>query len=510
MHMNEGNLKRLNRNTQAVQSAQMLHYPIKVLQIGEGNFLRGFFDWMIAESNKQGHFEGSIAVTQPRPSGKRKIEELKQQDGLYTLMMRGFHQGEEVEHTEVISVFSKVINPYEEWREFLEMAEIPTLEFVVSNTTEAGLKYQPTPFVEGEPIEAFPGRLTAFLYRRYLHFQGDPEKGLIMLPCELLERNGDSLKQCVRKHCVEWELPKSFIEWVEQDNLFLNSLVDRIVTGFPVKESHELFSSLGYEDTLLTTAEAYHLWVIEGDPALDKRLPLQQSGLNVRWVKDLAPYQLRKVRILNGLHTLMAPLGILFGLKEVKQAIEHPDFHQLLYQAIEKEIIPSLPYGHDELLEYGESVLERFANPFVQHFLSDISLNSISKFKVRLLPTLEDYHERNGKLPASIVRGFAGLLRFYKGETVNGKNIGKSFGGQEYIIQDDLQIIGFIQDQWRLHDKKEVTTRQFIEAILHNQQLWGKDLNTIHGLAEELTNHLTEMIDGDFQMKGIGPAKLNF
>ncbi|MGE7878716.1 tagaturonate reductase [Peribacillus muralis] len=494
--MNKADQKRLDQGTKSVSHAKMLDYPIKVLQIGEGNFLRGFFDWMIAECNKQGHFKGSIAVTQPRPSGKGKIEEMKQQDGCYTLMLRGSHQGVKVEHTEVISVFSKVINPYEDWREFLTLAKIPTLEFIVSNTTEAGLKYQPTPLVEGKPIEAFPGRLTAFLYQRFLHFGGASDKGLIMLPCELLERNGDSLKQCVLKYCTDWDLSKTFMDWVERDNLFLNSLVDRIVTGFPVKESAELYSSWGYKDTLLTTAEPYHLWVIEGDPGLDNRLPLQRSGLNVRWVKNLAPYQLRKVRILNGLHTLMAPLGILFDMEEVKQAIDHPDFHHLLCEAIEEEIIPSLPFSQAELLEYGESVMERFANPYVHHLLSDISLNSMSKFKVRLLPTLEGYYEWNGRLPASITRGFAGLLRFYKGEVINGQYIGKSFKGKEYIIKDDLPVIEFFQKQWSLHDRKEISAKQLIEAILHHQELWGKDLNTIKGLANELTHHLEEMIEG--------------
>jgi len=341
MNINKSPIKRLSKDTKAVQSSHKMDFPIKVLQIGEGNFLRGFFDWMIHECNKQGHFKGSIAVTQPRPAGKGKIEEVKRQDGLYTLMLRGFHQGKKVEHTEIISVFSKIIDPYEEWMEFLALSENPELEFVVSNTTEAGIKYQPIPLEEGKPMESFPGKLTAFLYHRYQHFNGDAKKGLIMLPCELLERNGDSLKQYVLKHSRDWDLPKPFMEWVDRDNLFLNSLVDRIVTGFPANESDTLFAEWGYKDTLLNTAEPYHLWAIEGDPCIDQRLPLQQSGLNVRWVKDLTPYQMRKVRILNGSHTLLAPLGILSGLEEVKQAIDHPEFNQFLSNAIEKEMSSS-------------------------------------------------------------------------------------------------------------------------------------------------------------------------
>ncbi|MDM5359088.1 tagaturonate reductase [Peribacillus sp. ACCC06369] len=495
MYMNKGHLKSLSKDTKAVQNQHMMDFPIKVLQIGEGNFLRGFFDWMIYECNKQGHFLGSIAVTQPRPAGKGKIEELKRQDGLYTLLLRGFHQGEKVEHPEIISVFSKVIDPYDEWMEFLTLSENPALEFVVSNTTEAGIKYQPIPLEEGVPIESFPGKLTAFLYRRYLHFNGDAEKGLIMLPCELLERNGDSLKECVLKHGSDWGLPKPFMEWVDQDNLFLNSLVDRIVTGFPANESEKLFEEWEYKDTLLNTAEPYHLWAIEGDPSIDERLPLQKAGLNVRWVKDLVPYQMRKVRILNGSHTLMAPLGILSGLVEVKQAIDHPDFYRYLSMAIEEEIIPTLPFAHNEMMLYGKSVLERFMNPYVHHLLADISLNSISKFRVRLLPTLEEYYKAKGSLPDCIVRGFSGLIRFYKVYEVNGNYIGKSFTGKEYVVKDDIKTIEFFREHWLRYESGDISLLQLIEAILSNQYLWGKDLGYIKNLGNELCLKLAGMID---------------
>ncbi|MGG0286481.1 tagaturonate reductase [Peribacillus butanolivorans] len=495
MNNNQSHVKSLSKETGAVQIGHMMQdYPVKVLQIGEGNFLRGFFDWMISECNKQGHFQGSIVVTQPRPTGKGKIEKLKQQDGLYTLMIRGFKNGEKVDNKEIISVFSKAIDPYEEWDEFLALSQNPTLEFVVSNTTEAGLKYQPIPWEEGVPIESFPGRLTAFLYQRYLYFNGETEKGLIMLPCELLERNGDMLKQCVLQHSRDWELPKSFMDWVDQNNLFLNSLVDRIVTGFPAKEAEELFASWEYEDSLLNTAEPYHLWAIEGDPSFDQRLPLKQSGLNVHWVKDLVPYQMRKVRILNGSHTLMAPLGILSGLEEVKQVIDHPDFNRFLRQAIEEEIIPSLPFDRNEMIIYGESVMERFMNPFVHHRLADISLNSVSKFKVRLLPTLEDYFEKKDRLPVCVVRAFAGLIRFYKVQKVKENYVGESFGGKEYVVKDDVKTIEFFKEQWLRYEAEEISLKQLVETLLGNQHLWGKDLNKFSALVDELCYHLEVML----------------
>jgi tagaturonate reductase len=282
---------------------------------------------------------------------------------------------------------------------------------------------------------------------------------------------------------------------VDRDNLFLNSLVDRIVTGFPANESEKLFAAWGYKDTLLNTAEPYHLWAIEGDPCIDQRLPLQKSGLNVHWVKDITPYQMRKVRILNGSHTLLAPLGILSGLEEVKQAIDHPEFNQFLSNAIEKEIIPSLPFDQNEMKLYGESVLERFKNPFVHHLLADISLNSISKFKVRLLPTLEEYHREKGRLPDCIVRGFSGLIRFYKVNEMKGSYIGKSFAGKDYVVKDDLKSIEFFSEQWLSYENGEIPLRQLIEATLSNQYLWGKDLSDITNLGNELCQYLEGMID---------------
>lgn len=495
MNINQTHLKLLNKNTRSVQNEYMMQdYPVKVLQIGEGNFLRGFFDWMIHESNKKGHFQGSVVVTQPRPTGKVNIEKLKQQDRLYTLMIRGLQDGEKVEHKEIISVFSKAIDPYTEWAAFLALSQNPTLEFVVSNTTEAGLNYQQISYEEGEPIESFPGKLTAFLYQRYVYFNGDPKKGLIMLPCELLERNGDILKQCVLQHSTDWELPKPFMDWIERSNLFLNSLVDRIVTGFPINEANSLFKEWGYEDELLNTAEPYHLWAIEGNPSLDQRLPLKQSGLNVHWVKDLAPYQIRKVRILNGSHTLMAPLGILSGLDTVGQVMDQSDINGFLRQAIEKEIIPSLPFDRNEMKEYAESVLERFMNPFVHHRLADISLNSMSKFKVRILPTLEAYYEKEGTLPTNVIQAFASLIRFYKVRKIEGDYIGKRFNGEQYVVRDDVQTLAFYSEQWLRYETKEITLHQLVEEILSNKYFWDKDLKKITGLVSALCQQLHEIL----------------
>jgi tagaturonate reductase len=473
---------------------QMLMYPVKVLQIGEGNFLRAFVDWMIQACNRQGLFKGSIAVTQPRPTGKAKIEELQRQDGLYTLIVRGFRAGRQVEEKEVISVFSQALDPYGHWEEFLKLAENPELDIILSNTTEAGLTYSPFDWVSGQPIASFPGKLTAFLYRRFTRFAGDPEKGLMLLPCELLERNGDLLKEIVLKHAADWKLSQEFQIWIQQHNHFLNSLVDRIATGYPASEAESLFTEWGYEDKLLNTTEPYYLWAIEGKPELDARFPLRQAGLNVHWVDDLRPFQLRKVRILNGAHTFLTSTGLLHGLNEVREVVEHPVYGPWVREAIMHEIVPSVPLSEAELLIYAEEVLERFLNPFIQHRLTDIAMNSLSKFKVRLLPTLETYLEREGKLPPLITEAFASLLLLYRvSKDEDDKFIGSRLNGDSVVLKDDLEALQFLADAWQQFDQNSMTLQELICGILANKGLWGKDLNELTGLADSLRDTMTSL-----------------
>jgi len=495
LNNSQDTLNPLNKKTAPIQDNYVgLEYPIKVLQIGEGNFLRGFCDWMIHQCNKKGYFQGSIAVTQPRPAGKEKIDKLKEQDGLYILLTRGVENGDRVTSSEVISVFSQVINPYEEWNTFLELAANPTLEFVISNTTEAGLNYQPTLLEEGVPIQSFPGKLTLFLYHRYLHFSGNTEKGLTMLPCELLERNGDILKECVLRYSKEWELPEAFIKWLKEHNLFLNSLVDRIVTGFPKGEADSLFKEWGYKDSLLNTAEPYHFWAIEGNSKLDHRLPFKKSGLNVHWVEDLSPYQTRKVRILNGAHTLMALRGILSGMETVKEFMENSNFSHFLHEVIKKEVIPSTQGDFNENIVYAEEVFERFTNPFIHHRLADISLNSLSKFKHRLLPTLKSYVDLNGALPLGIVQAFGALIRFYKTEKLKGIWTGEDFNGYPYILKDEEYVLEFYREQWLQYQENQISLLQLVENVLGNKDFWDENLNRIEDLSNLVHKYLAEIL----------------
>ncbi|WP_188881655.1 tagaturonate reductase [Alicyclobacillus cellulosilyticus] len=470
--------------------------PVRVLQIGEGRFLRGFFDWMIHACRKQGLFDGSIAVTQPRPGGAEVLRALQAQDGLYTLVVRGLEDGTPVERSEVIAVFSTILNPFEQWAEFLALAEDPHLQFVVSNTTEAGLVYEPVPVPETACPASFPARLTWFLYRRFRHFQGAADKGLICLPCELVEGNGDRLREYVVRHSADWGLPDAFVCWLKQHNRFLNSLVDRIVTACPSAEAEAWRRRLGYEDDFLTVAEPYYLWVIQGDEAVERVLPFRAAGLNVHVVADLTPYQLRKVRILNGAHTLMAPVGILSGLTHVREVMADAELAAHVRSAIDDEVIPTLPLDQAETKQYAATVWERFANPFLEHRLLDIAMNSISKFRVRVLPSLRAYVERKGALPPRIVRSFAALIRLYKvrrAEDGAAGYAGITWRGTPYVLRDDPEVLARFHQAWCAFERREIALRDMVRSLLAQPELWGEDLGGVEGLVDALCRELQDM-----------------
>ncbi|CAI6086672.1 tagaturonate reductase [Cohnella sp. JJ-181] len=489
---------RLSRTTlppdEAERYDRMKAYPVKALQIGEGNFLRGFFDWMIHRCNRQGLFEGSVAVCQPRPMGAAKLAELREQDGLYYQWIRGLQDGRLTDERELVAVFSRTVDPYAEWEAFLALADLPELELVVSNTTEAGLVYAETDWAPERAPSSFPAKLTLLLYRRFERFGGDPAQGLLLLPCELVERNGDLLQEIVLRHAGDWALPEAFSAWVRAHNRFLNSLVDRIVTGFPAAEADRAFAEIGAEDRLLNAAEPYHLWAIEGESEMDARLPLASAGLNAVWTSDLRPYQLRKVRILNGAHTLIASIGLLHGLETVGEAVGHPVYGELIRAAVMEEIVPALPLPADEMRRYADEVLERFANPYVRHKLTDIAMNGISKFKARLLPTLEAYMTmREGELPPRIVLAFASLVRLYRVREADGGWAGSRLSGEPVALRDDAAALSYLAELWARADRGELTTPELVADILGQTGWWGRDLNEAAGLKEALTAELARM-----------------
>jgi tagaturonate reductase len=371
----------------------------RVVQFGEGNFLRGFVDWAIHEANKAGHFGGSVVVLQPIAHGLVPV--LNEQQGLFSLVLRGQQEGERVVSETIVSSISRGLECESDWERVLECAQQPEIDIVVSNTTEAGITYVPEDSMELNPPISFPGKLCAFLYRRFVTFDGAPYRGMLVIPCELIDRNGDNLRMIVERLAVEWGLGADFVRWLNESNVFVNTLVDRIVTGYPGdEESAEFNRKWGYEDRLIVTAEPFYLWVIEGPREAAERFPVHKAGLDVLWVDDMTPYRTRKVRILNGAHTSTVATAYLAGIDFVKDAVEDKVIGAYLRAVIFEEIIPTLDMAENELTRFASQVLERFQNPFIRHRWLDISLNSISKFKARVLPSML-YHLERGIYPLS-------------------------------------------------------------------------------------------------------------
>ena len=415
--------------------------PERVIQFGEGGFLRGFVDWMLQKVNESSDFNGNVVVVQPIEQGM--CDMLSAQNCVYTHVIRGV----EGVDTTVVDVISRCVKPYEDFGAYLALAENPDFRFVVSNTTESGIVFSDEDKLTDAPPKTFPAKVTLLLKRRFELGLG----GFIFLPCELIDRNGDNLKRCILKYADLWELGDEFKNWIEKDNIFTNTLVDRINTGFPRGED----LGLGYEDNMLNTSEFFHLWVIETEHDLESELPFASAGLNVIVTKDkLEMYRTRKVRILNGAHTSLVPYAMLEGFDTVKSCIDDERMCAHLRRCVFDEICPTLDLPKDELLAYANSVVERFGNPYIKHYLSAISLNSVSKFKVRVLPSILEYIKRYNKMPETLIFAFAKLIEFYKTD----------------MPQDAPEVIEFMKN----HSTRE---------ILANVDFWGQDLSF---LAEEI------------------------
>lgn len=381
-----------------------------VLQFGEGGFLRGFVDYFFHKLNEKGLYDGKIVVVQPIEKGL--IDVLNEQNGVYNLFLRGIENGEVInEHTEIHSI-SRAVNPYVDYNAYLELAHNPDLRVIISNTTEAGIEYLGTEKLDDAPPKSFPAKLTAFLYERFRAGLN----GFILLPCELIDNNADSLKKCVLQYADLWSLGEDFINWIENKNSFCNTLVDRICTGYPADEVEELTKIIGYKDRMIDTAEIFHLWVIQGN--FENELPFNKAGFNIVWTDDVKPYKKRKVRILNGGHTSMVLSARLYGLETVGECLRDETVSAFLNQCIFNEIIPTLG-STDTDIAFSKAVLERFSNPFIKHKLLSIALNSVSKFKVRVLPSLLAYREQFGVNPKGLTFSLAALIAFYKTDEAN-------------------------------------------------------------------------------------------
>ncbi len=406
----------------------------RVIQFGEGGFLRGFADWMLQLINEKTDFDGSVVVVQPIEKGLCDL--LTAQNCEYTHLCRG-SEGVDVKKIDVIS---RCVKPYDDFDAYLALAENPDFRFVISNTTEAGICFDAENKLEDRPAKSFPGKLTQLLYKRYeLGFSG-----FVFLPCELIDKNGANLKKCVLDYADLWALGEGFKSWIETENIFCNTLVDRINTGYPKDEQIDV----GFDDKMINTSEYFHLWVIEGYSDLCSEIPFDKCGLNVIVTDNLEMYRTRKVRILNGAHTSFVPYALLSGFDTVKSCIDDKKMLSYIKKCVYEEIIPTLDLPREELVEYADNVIIRFSNPYIKHMLISIALNSVSKFKVRVLPSILEYIKRYNKMPEALLFSFAKLIDFYTTDMTN----------------DDPEVTAFM---------KSAT----VGEILANEKLWGEDLS---------------------------------
>lgn len=456
--------------------------PERILQFGEGNFLRAFVDYFVDIANEKCGFDSKVLMVQPIASGLAPA--INAQQGLYTLYLRGVEQGKVIDSKRVISCVSRCLNPYEGFGQFLGAAHNPDLRFIVSNTTEAGIAFDPACAFDDAPPASFPAKLTRFLFERYNVFGGLPGKGLVVLPCELIDDNGSELKKCVEQYTRLWKLDAGFTHWLESEVLFCPTLVDRIVTGYPRAEAEALWEQNGYRDNLLDTAEVFGLWVIEGPDSLKDELPFAKAGLPVVITDDHKPYKQRKVRILNGAHTTMCLAAYLAGQDIVRLCMEDENIYSFLHGAIFKEIIPTLTLPQNELESFANAVLERFKNPYIDHSLLAISLNSVSKWRARVLPSVLGYIQRFGKAPARLAFGFAALLQFYCGGTLKEGKLIAFRDGAPYEVTDDAAVLDF----FLAHHADE--TGAYVRLACGNTRFWGMDLNSLPGFADAVTAHL--------------------
>lgn len=417
----------------------------KVIQFGEGGFLRGFADWMLQYVNEKTDFDGKVVVVQPIEKGM--CDMLSAQNCEYTHICRG-SEGVEVKK---VNVISRCVKPYEDFEAYLALAENPDFRFVISNTTEAGICFDSGDALADAPAKTFPAKLTQLLKKRF-----DLKlRGFVFLPCELIDKNGENLKKCILQYADLWDLGDAFKAWIEKDNIFCNTLVDRINTGYPAGE--EL--NLGYEDNMVNTSEYFHLWVVEGYDKLFDEIPFDKCGLNVIVTNNLAMYRTRKVRILNGAHTSLVPYALLEGFDTVKSCVDDEKMREHIRKCVFDEIIPTLDLPKEELLAYANDVLTRFANPYIKHYLSSIALNSVSKFKVRVLPSILEYIKRYNKMPETLLFSFAKLIDFYRTDMTN----------------DDADVTAFMKTA-------------SVKEILSNVSLWDEDLSYLESEIAKYVN----------------------
>ena len=482
-------MKALNKET-----APKAQRPERIIQFGEGNFLRAFVDWIIYNMNQKTDFNSNVVVVQPIDKGM--VDMLNAQDDLYHVNLQGLDKGETINSLTMIDVISRALNPYTQNDEFMKLAEQPEMRFVISNTTEAGIAFDPACKLTDTPASSYPGKLTQLLYHRFKTFNGDKSKGLIIFPCELIFLNGHKLKETIYQYIELWQLGDEFRAWFEEACGVYATLVDRIVPGFPHKDIAAIKEKIQYDDNLVVQAEIFHLWVIEAPQEVAEEFPADKAGLNVLFVPSEEPYHERKVTLLNGPHTVLSPVAYLSEVNIVRDACQHPIIGQYIHKVMFDELMETLNLPKNELKKFAEDVLERFNNPFVDHAVTSIMLNSFPKYQTRDLPGLKTYLIR--RPPRSTLFPYTTLFRsitYYKG--------GTRADGTEIIPNDAPEIMQLLKDLWATGD-----TRKVAEGVLAAKDLiWGEhgDLNTVPGLTDMITCFLKSIQEKGMQetVKGI-------
>ncbi|MGO3909459.1 tagaturonate reductase [Huaxiibacter chinensis] len=458
-------------------------YPERIIQFGEGNFLRAFVDWQIDLLNEHTDLNAGVVIVRPIQSAFPPS--LSTQDGLYTTIIRGLNEkGEAVSDARLIRSVNREISVYGQYDEFLKLAHNPEMRFVFSNTTEAGISYHAEDKIDDAPAVSYPAKLTRLLFERFQHFNGAKDKGWIIIPCELIDYNGDALHELVLRYAQEWALPEAFITWLDEANAFCSTLVDRIVTGYPRDEVAALEAELGYHDGFLDTAEHFYLFVIQGPESLARELRLDKYPLNVLIVDDIKPYKERKVAILNGAHTALVPVAFQAGLDTVGESMNDDAVRAFVEKAIYQEIIPVLDLPKKELESFASAVTGRFQNPYIKHQLLSISLNGMTKFRTRILPQLLAGQNATGQLPARLTFALAALIAFYRGER----------NGERYPVQDDAHWLERYQQLWAQHHDKQISTSELVRAVLSVSEHWEQDLTNVKGLVEQVTLDLDAIL----------------
>ena len=462
--------------------------PEKVMQFGEGNFLRAFVDYFFDEANEKANWKGKVVLLQPIAQGLSDF--INRQEGLYTLYLRGRENGEKTDQKRVISSVSRCLNTYTEWDKVLDFARSDDLEIIISNTTEAGIVHDTESTFDQTPPPSFPAKLTRVLYERFM--AGKP--GIIMLSCELIDNNGKELLKCVHQYIEDWKLSDEFRQWIDEENSFCSTLVDRIVPGRirDPEEVKRLNEENGYEDPLTDVGEIFGIWVIEGPEGLEDRLPFKAAGMPVMVVPDVTPYKKRKVRILNGAHTGFVLGAYLSGFNIVRDCMENKTILNFMNKMLYEEVIPTLPLDKEDCRQFAAAVQDRFNNPFVNHELMSISLNSSSKWRARNMPTFLDYVKEKGVLPSCLTTSFAAYIAFYSSQiqalTDQGLICRRPVGTPaEYTVSDDRRILEFY------YAHKDDTPEALVHAVMTNRDLWGQDLTVVPGFEAETVRILRKI-----------------